>query len=55
VHVRSIGMPFAVIEVAVLLGRPRRGYLGRSVSRNVLTTPTDFGTSAAFTSMLSYS
>jgi hypothetical protein len=41
VHVRSIGMPFPVAEVAILFGWTRILCARRTVSRNVSTTTTD--------------
>jgi hypothetical protein len=52
VHVRGVGMPFSVVEVAVFLGRMWIACSCRTVLRNVLVAATDFGPLSAPTVML---
>jgi hypothetical protein len=46
-YVRSFGMSCLVVELAVFLGRMRRGYFRRTVLRNVLMAATDLRPGAA--------
>ena len=48
VHVRSIGMSFLVVEMAVFLCRMRSGYSCRTVLWNVLMSAADLRSATAF-------
>jgi hypothetical protein len=49
-HVRGVGMAFAVIEVPVLLGRMRSLRPGRAMGRDILAPTAHFVSRAAFMS-----